>query len=1517
MAEQASEDQAATNPSISSFTNKKITIKLEETNYLIWKQQVLLMVKQHRLRSFLDGTATIPSEKIKNAAGVEIENPDFATYEALDSALASWLLSSVSQSILPELVGLESASKIWMKINRLYSNKSASKILYYKNLLTNQQKRELSMRDYLATIKSHCDHLAMLGEPVPESAHISHILNGLTFEYEPIIAIVNAKINQFDLDTVHTLLIDSEARQKSFLQNSIAHANYAARLPWQSIDDNSIQIYQTQVPYSSHRDRNPYHQAIPPYLAQNNAGRGFPRPHLPGNFAGHSRGRGRSFFRPTCQLCHRIGHTADRCYYRNEYQIPLSSSNTSNVANAFLAGNCYSDYTTTGHSDVFVDNDQYFGNYFENTSVAHNGGYESVPISTASSQSMTGIVQNTQPIQSQKASDSTAAQAFIATPEIITDDGWYADSGATHHVANSSIHLQNPIVEGKGKVMVGNGSGLDISLIGNVCLNSLNSQLNMNKVLCVPDMKKNLLSVAQFTKENGVSIEFFPHACFVKDLRTRKIVMDGVEVNRMYKMRAAPTNKIHPSSAQCFNLSKSDSLDLWHKRLGHPAYDTVKHILKNASISFSSIKPVVVCSACQYGKAHKLSFSNSTTVYSRPLELIAIDLWGPAPVLSHGHSYYMACVDAFSRFTWIFPLQKKSDVLIKFREFKLLVENKFATKICAIQTDNGGEFLSSVFKSFIINSGIEHRYTCPHTSEQNGLVERRHRLIVEMGLTLLAQASLPIFYWADAFCTSVFLINRLSSSILGGSTPFEKLYGTKPDYSILKVFGCECYPLVRPYNKHKLQYRSTRCIFLGYSSQHKGYNCLDLTSGRVYVSRHVIFNEEVFPKISSENIQKLAVNNGADHKFSSLKLKKLPSQTTITTQITPSPSPTSSATTSPSQTPPVTPISTQDSPLPINSSSTSPSQNSPPTSNTNQPTSQPDPSVTPSASAAVETFTLPTLDIVPYNSHPMITRSKDGIFKPKVFLAVDDVSVPSTIDQALAVSHWKQAAEEEYQALLKFGTWSLVPLPPGRKTIGCKWLFKVKTQADGTPIKYKGRLVAKGYVQEAGIDYNDTFSPVIKAVTVRIVLTIAVTNNWKLHQVDFNNAFLNGVLSEEVYMTQPPGFEQFTKSGQPLVCLLHKALYGLKQAPRAWFKKLADTLMSLGFSESKSDSCLFIYKTDDNIVYLLAYVDDLIITGDSEKVVKKLIDQMRAIFSLKDLGDLSFFLGVEFTKTPAGLLLTQKKYITQLLEKTNLLLDTPYATPMAANIQPQAGDSALYSDPTLYRSVLGTLQYVCYTRPDISFSVNKLSQYMHEPTIKQWTYVERLLRYLRGTISHGLLIKPAPQLRLQAFADADWGGNRPDRKSTSGFCTYLGPNPITWTSRKQQVVARNATDAEYRSVADAVADVLWIIALLKEMYIDIVDTPNIWCDNSGAVALAANPVLHNKSKHVEIDLHFVREKVAAGIVQVGFVPSFDQVADIFTKAQSRPLFNYCRKRLNIESFETPRFVADEVIFEED
>jgi len=360
--------------------------------------------------------------------------------------------------------------------------------------------------------------------------------------------------------------------------------------------------------------------------------------------------------------------------------------------------------------------------------------------------------------------------------------------------------------------------------------------------------------------------------------------------------------------------------------------------------------------------------------------------------------------------------------------------------------------------------------------------------------------------------------------------------------------------------------------------------------------------------------------------------------------------------------------------------------------------------------------------------------------------------------------------DTEHQALLRNRTWHLVPPPRGKNIIGCKWVYKVKRKADGSVDRYKARLVAKGYKQQYGIDYEDTFSPVVKAATIRIVLSVALSQGWSLRQLDVQNAFLHGVLEEEVYMQQPPGY--IDPQRPDYVCKLDKALYGLKQAPRAWYARLCGKLQQLGFVPSKADTSLFYYRKGGNRLFVLVYVDDIIVTSSSPRVTNALLADLQADFALKDLGDLHFFLGIEVKRGSNGLTLTQERYAMDILKRSGMhrcnAIDTPLSSTEKLSVE--SGDKLGPDDATNYRSVVGALQYLTLTRPDIAFAVNKVCQFLHTPTTVHWSAVKRILRYVRGTVNLGLSIRRSESTLVSAFSDADWAGCVDDRRSTGGFC---------------------------------------------------------------------------------------------------------------------------------------------------
>ena len=441
-------------------------------------------------------------------------------------------------------------------------------------------------------------------------------------------------------------------------------------------------------------------------------------------------------------------------------------------------------------------------------------------------------------------------------------------------------------------------------------------------------------------------------------------------------------------------------------------------------------------------------------------------------------------------------------------------------------------------------------------------------------------------------------------------------------------------------------------------------------------------------------------------------------------------------------------------------------------------------------------------------------RQRPDYYGTWVNTAKEQGAEPATVNEAMLSPEkkkWKEAMRKEMKSIKANKVWELVKLPKGKKTIGCKWVYKRKTHADGSLERYKAHLVAKGYSQQHGLDYDETFSPVARLESLQTLLALAVQDGLRVHHMDVTTAFLNGELKEEVYMDQPEEFQVQGKEDR--VCKLNRSLYGLKQAPRCWNVTLDERLKEMGFTQTVSDPCLYIARDGESFL-IGVYVDDILLAGRSEKRLREIKSALMETFDLKDLGELNHFLGVKIVQNhSAGTIwIGQPTYTEEVLKKFGMESCKPVATPAEAGQKLTKGTKdSEYVDKVLYQSAVGSLLYLSMrTRPDITFTVSRVARFCSNPTTQHMRAVKRILRYLRGTTNQGLLYKKNGSKEVVGFSDADWGGDVDDRKSTSGYVFQIGGSTVIWRSKKQTSVALSASEAENISLSAATQEAVWI-----------------------------------------------------------------------------------------------------------
>ncbi|KAG7533197.1 Integrase catalytic core [Arabidopsis thaliana x Arabidopsis arenosa] len=1075
-----------------------------------------------------------------------------------------------------------------------------------------------------------------------------------------------------------------------------------------------------------------------------------------------------------------------------------------------------------------------------------------------------------------------------------------AMTASSEYVKRSDLDaLIKALKESSGNVVIANGDKIPVKGIGDLELFDKKS-----KAFYMPNFTSNLLSVKRATTDLNCYAIFGPNDVHFQDIESSRVLGQGVTKDGLYVLEdtklSEPLSSLFSSSIVVANSA------IWHARLGHPHPRALSLMLPK--ISFQNLD----CEACILGKHCKAIFPKSSTIYESCFDLIHSDVWTSPCLSRENQKYFVTFIDEKSKYTWLTLLPSKDRVLEAFKNFHTYVTNQYNAKIKIFRSDNGGEYTSQAFKEHLASHGIIHQTSCPYTPQQNGVSERKNRHLMETARSIMFHTNVPKRFWSDAVMTACYLINRTPTRILQDKSPFEVLTKTKPSLDHLRVFGCVCYVLVPGDQRNKLQAKSTKGMYIGYSTTQKGYKCYVPESRKVLVSRDVKFVEEkgFYDKKDWESLKDLSSSPSDRATNLRIIVEKLGIENYQPSN-TQAPHPPQGHETQ----------EQEEESLEEEVQGTHNEENDPnnqeedhiPDGDGANESNQEEDDTPQEVTQEVTQEVIPLRRSERLRFHPSTWKDKRVYYnnnvvahpiqavctlahlpeEHQVYLSkVDQHWIPTSYEEAIQHQVWRDAIEAERQAMIINHTWDEEDLPRGRKAVTSKWVFTIKYKSDGEIERYKARLVARGFTQKYGEDYLDTFAPVAKLHTVRVVLSLATNLEWDLWQMDVKNAFLQGELEEKVYMRPPPGLEDKEAPGK--VLKLNKAIYGLKQSPRAWYHKLSTTLLGRGFKRSEADHTLFTLPSQEGIVVILVYVDDIIISGNDKVGIQDTKDFLKSVFDIKDLGELKYFLGIEVCRSKEGLFLSQRKYTLDLLDEVGKLGAKPAKTPLEDDYKARRKgehDNKPFEDPTKYRRLVGKLIYLTITRPDICFAVNVVSQQMQAPTQHHWNMVNRILKYLKGAPGQGIWMGCNRNTEIIGYCDADYAGDKNDRRSTTGYCTFIGGNLVTWRSKKQKVVSLSSAEAEYRAMRKLTTELMWLKALLKDFGIDTPQPITMHCDNQAAIHIATNSVFHERTKHIEVDCHKVREQIQLGVILPHYTESEEQLADIFTKGASTKVFN--------------------------
>jgi hypothetical protein len=1122
-----------------------------------------------------------------------------------------------------------------------------------------------------------------------------------------------------------------------------------------------------------------------------------------------------------------------------------------------------------------------------------------------------------------------AAGAALQARGKLPCQGWMLDSGCSSHMSDQLTLFRGPLIQIRRRWIKVGGGYLFSDHIGEALVQPEKGKSSTLWALYVPQLGVNLISCRKLCSDLGVSGDLDSNSFRILN-KDKQIVLEACIQGGVYVVKSihkhlsvqgsgfsaftaidqtSVSDVAHPAQDETSvgstenNLEKQDTeYQLWHRRFAHLGAEKIRTLHKVTTLS----KPITIpqdevtpCEVCSLTKMRNRR-GKTTQRKAEVLQLVHVDTCGPFEPARNGERYFLHVLDNHSRMTWTYPMNTKDEAPLHLSKWKVEAERESDTKLKAVKSDNAPE-LVKILKQWETQSGIAHNPTEAYNSLQNGAVERSIQTSEGSMRAMLKDSGLPNEFWPDAVRADVYLRNRTATGPeIDGKvvSPVEAYTGQKPSVDHIRVWGCKVYTYLNPkslpvHGRHdKLMDRGRVGVFLGYvDGTTKNYKVWAPDMRKMIIASTVKFSEEEKGGNVELNLSITSTQNKA---------------------------PTRNPVGRPAQRQAVVPEPVQRVFSHIDIPRLTPEEREQLESGIENPQKAPQSDIQTRqqiTSRKRQREDNDNEDDEPVSKH---LRALFGLEEKKDWDEFEEtamsasirehVPIPRTYDEAITDPKWGQkwqdAIDQELNALTANNTWEEVVPPRHANLVTSKWVFTTKYNTDGSLDKLKARLVARGFSQRYGVDFEDTFAPTVRFDTLRLFFAIVAMHDLECHQVDVNNAFTESYLREDIYMKPPPGVT--VKPGQAFKVL--RSLYGLKQAARDWNQCCISKLLELGFTQSQADPCLLTHS--EKKLILLVYVDDILLACKSLEQISWFKVAFGRFFKIKDLGEIQKVLGIRVARDriKGTLRLDQTHYVKEVLDRLNMTKDKEYPVrlPMDNNVLLSSNDQDLRSEKSAYQQGVGSWMYLgILTRPDIAFTLGRLSQFMADPTVTHAKALKKLSKYVRSTSDLGITFRRDGNKTLEGYSDSDFAMDKSDRRSILGNVFMLAGGPVSWMSRKQKSVATSTMEAEYMAMSACAKRSQFLAQVLRDMgyYHEVGSSPwrpvikesqkhllgspmnqtRIYGDNQAALTLVKEPHTHDRAKHIDIAYHFVRDLFKRGRIHVEFVRTTDMAADGLTK----------------------------------